>query len=254
MVTDPYQVLGISKGASKEEIKKAYRKKAKENHPDLHPDDPRAAEKMNEINEAYDMLSNPEKYGGRWQTGGYGSGTGDSGASAGYGGTGTGYGGAGGNGSYGSYQGQEGSYGYGFDPFEDFFHFGGRRGGPDRPVAEPGDSDQIRRVIEFIGNGNYRYARQLLNTMVSDLRNARWYYLSAVTAYGLGDYVQAMEHISYALQAEPGNTVYGKAMQDMKSSQTAYNSAGAAYSRYGEGVSRCCSTCLALQCFCMFCC
>ena len=62
MVADPYSVLGISKDASKEEIKKAYRKKAKEYHPDLHPNDPKAAEKMNEINEAYDMLSNPEKY------------------------------------------------------------------------------------------------------------------------------------------------------------------------------------------------
>ena len=51
MVTDPYSVLGISKDASKEEIKKAYRKKAKENHPDLHPNDPKAVEKMNEINE-----------------------------------------------------------------------------------------------------------------------------------------------------------------------------------------------------------
>ena len=62
MVTDPYKVLGITRDASKEEIKKAYRKKAKEYHPDLHPDDPKAAEKMNEVNEAYDMLCNPEKY------------------------------------------------------------------------------------------------------------------------------------------------------------------------------------------------
>ena len=59
---DPYQVLGIPRGASEEEIKKAYRKKAKEYHPDLHPDDPVAAQKMNEVNEAYDMLKNPEKY------------------------------------------------------------------------------------------------------------------------------------------------------------------------------------------------
>ncbi len=59
---DPYKVLGVSPGASQEEIKKAYRKKAKENHPDLHPNDPNAARKMNEINEAYDMLQNPEKY------------------------------------------------------------------------------------------------------------------------------------------------------------------------------------------------
>ena len=62
MVDDPYKVLGISRDATKDEIKKAYRQKAKEYHPDLHPDDPQAAEKMNEINEAYDMLNNPEKY------------------------------------------------------------------------------------------------------------------------------------------------------------------------------------------------
>ena len=71
MVDDPYRVLGVSRDATKEEIKKAYRKKAKEYHPDLNPDNPKAAEKMNEINEAYDMLNNPEKY--RRQQGSYGS-------------------------------------------------------------------------------------------------------------------------------------------------------------------------------------
>lgn len=65
MVDDPYQVLGISHDASPEEIKKAYRRKAKEYHPDLHPNDPAAARKMNEVNEAYDMLTNPEKYAAR---------------------------------------------------------------------------------------------------------------------------------------------------------------------------------------------
>ena len=59
MVDDPYKVLGVSRDASKDEIKRAYRAKAKEYHPDLHPDDPLAADKMNEINEAYDMLNNP---------------------------------------------------------------------------------------------------------------------------------------------------------------------------------------------------
>ena len=68
---DPYKVLGIRRGADKEEIKKAYRKKAKEFHPDLNPDDPGAAEKMNEVNIAYDMLSNPEKYQNKGST--YGS-------------------------------------------------------------------------------------------------------------------------------------------------------------------------------------
>ena len=65
MVQDPYRVLGVPRGASQDEIKKAYRKKAKECHPDFHPDDPKASEKMNEVNEAYDMLMNPDKYASR---------------------------------------------------------------------------------------------------------------------------------------------------------------------------------------------
>ena len=59
MMTDPYKVLGVNPGASDEEIKKAYRTLAKKYHPDLHPDDPAASTKMNEINAAYDILSKP---------------------------------------------------------------------------------------------------------------------------------------------------------------------------------------------------
>ena len=62
MIRDPYQVLGISRDASPEEIKKAYRALAKKYHPDLNPGDAKAEEKMNEINVAYDMINNPSKY------------------------------------------------------------------------------------------------------------------------------------------------------------------------------------------------
>lgn len=67
MVDNPYEILGVSQGASLDEIKRAYRKKAKEYHPDLHPDDPRANEKMQQVNQAYDMLCNPDKYRSRQQ-------------------------------------------------------------------------------------------------------------------------------------------------------------------------------------------
>jgi DnaJ-class molecular chaperone len=60
--TDYYDILGVSKGASADEIKKAYRKQALEWHPDRHKDDKEAAEKrFKEINEAYQILSDPQK-------------------------------------------------------------------------------------------------------------------------------------------------------------------------------------------------
>ena len=58
---DPYEVLGVSKGASQEDIKKAYRKLAKKLHPDSNKKDPKAATKFSELNGAYEILGDADK-------------------------------------------------------------------------------------------------------------------------------------------------------------------------------------------------
>ena len=123
MVQDPYRVLGIDKNATEEEIKKAYRKKAKECHPDLHPDDPDAQQKMNEVNEAYDMLKNPDKY--RQQ-------------------------------SYSQAYSNPYQNAYQYADFTDFFSSFQNQSTVEMPQIEPNDSPEIQRIILLIQKQQYK--------------------------------------------------------------------------------------------------
>src|SRR5580692_7577724 len=73
---DYYEVLGVSKTATQEEIRKAFRQLARKHHPDVSKDKKKAEEKFKEINEAYEVLSDPEKrkkydtLGADWERGG----------------------------------------------------------------------------------------------------------------------------------------------------------------------------------------
>ncbi|HIV11065.1 MAG TPA: molecular chaperone DnaJ [Candidatus Faeciplasma avium] len=136
---DYYEVLGISKGASDDEIKHAYKSLARKYHPDLHPDDKEAESKMKEINEAYEVLSDSDKrqkydqfgFAGVDPTYGQGQGGGYSGYSQG------GFGGFGGFGDVG-------------DIFESFFGgFGGsQRSNPNAP--QRGQDIRASLTISFM--------------------------------------------------------------------------------------------------------
>ena len=120
MARDPYQTLGVNKSASTEEIRKAYRKKAKELHPDLHPNDEQKANAFKEASASFEILSDEAKRAqfDRGEIDADGNPTGFANAGGGYGGGGFRQPG-------GSFQG---------DPFEDILSgmFGGqrRRAGP----------------------------------------------------------------------------------------------------------------------------
>ena len=72
MIDDPYKVLGVSPDASDEEVKRAYRTLAKKYHPDRNPGDAAAAQKMREINAAYEQIKDPDKAQQPGAGGGYG--------------------------------------------------------------------------------------------------------------------------------------------------------------------------------------
>ncbi len=70
---DYYKILGVDKNIPQDQVREAYRKRAKQFHPDLHPNDPKAKAKFQALNEAYEVISNPEKrkkydeYGEHWR-------------------------------------------------------------------------------------------------------------------------------------------------------------------------------------------
>lgn len=221
---DPYEVLGIARTASDEEIKKAYRAQCKRWHPDLNPNDPSAEERFKEVQAAYDTIT-------KGPSGGY--------AQPGY----SSY-----NGQRTSY-GQSSSYGhssysgFGFDPFG--FGFGSY--GYGSAQQDP----QLQAAYSYITNRRYAEARRVLDAMQQ--RSGYWYYCSALAHHGMGNTADALRDARYAVQLEPNNLQYRQLLQQLQNPGQAYRNRAQTYSTgFGPG-----SFCLRLallnllcSCFC----
>jgi molecular chaperone DnaJ len=123
---DPYQILGVSRGASQDDIKQAYRRLARANHPDVRRDDPHATERFKEINEAYSVLSDPERR-AQYDT-------------------------------YGDARGRRGPFAGTGSPFDDIFDafFGGRtvpREDPHAPIAGADLRYDLELTLEQVATG-----------------------------------------------------------------------------------------------------
>jgi molecular chaperone DnaJ len=205
MIDDPYKILGVSRDASDEEIKRAYRQLAKKYHPDRNPGDAEAAKKMQQVNAAYEQIKNPEK----------------AQSSTGYSG-------------YGSY-----------DPF----------GGYQQRPQQDGDSYQ-QAAYNYIRFGRYREALNALQNCTK--KDARWYYLSALANYNLGNQVTALEHIRRAVSMEPDNQEYLYTLEQMEHGGATYRRTADNYRGFTMRGSPCTNLCICyfLQLFCCrgFCC
>lgn len=185
MSVDPYQVLGVPYNADEDEIKKKYRTLVKQYHPDLHPNDPEAARKMSEINEAYEMIKSGQADPFR-SSQSYSSG-GQSYSSGGYSTGGT-------------------TYAYG--DMDDFLHSFFSAFGFGTAASQMNEGEIYERVSRYIAEGDLEAAASLLNRIV--MRSGKWHYYAAQVCSASGEYADAVRYADEARRSDPSDPDYAE--------------------------------------------
>lgn len=188
-MSDPYSILGISRNATDDEVKKAYRELARKYHPDAYADNPLAdlaAEKMQEINSAYDAIMAERKQGG------------NSG---------------------------------GWNPQSD-------------------SSSQYSDIRNYIINGRYDEAQELLDGVPLSNRDAEWYFLNGSVLYKRGWFDNAYSSLATACRMNPNNAEYRAAFERVQKQRNGgfNNYGGYRQTNYGNGGCDACDVCQALWC------
>ena len=216
---DPYNVLGLERGASDEEVKKAYRTLSRRYHPDANINNPnkkQAEEKFKEVQQAYDAIQR-EKEGG---SGSYGPGS-----------------------SRGSAYSDVGGFS-GFGGFGGFSGFGGFGQDAGQAGSRSETDLHLQAAQNYINSRHFQEALNVLDQITD--RDGRWYYLSAIAHMGAGNNVQAKMMAQRAVGMEPGNAQYRQLLERLENGGTWYQDMGASYGYPMEaGADLCPRMCLA---------
>jgi molecular chaperone DnaJ len=222
-MTDPYQILGVSRDASDDEVKKAYRNLSRKYHPDANINNPNkdfAEAKFKEIQQAYQQIIKERESG--YSSGSYGS-----------------------AGSYGTE-----------DPFGGFGSFWGMGSGSygqsSSSSADTEENLHLRAAANYINSRHYQEALNVLNNIKD--RSDRWYYYSAIANSGLGNNVIALEHARTAYQMNPNDMQYQVLLQRLQSGGSWYQTRQGSYQTYPmAGSNYCMKLCIA-NLICNLCC